>query len=490
MKAIITCGHPYSGFDDVFEQMTSAGLVPAHASRREKMDVASLHEKILQAHDIPPNAPAPQTQLEPGKIWQELAVDLFLGNLDHPQWGWADPRSAWLLEFWKEMDQQVRFILVYATPQDTLANMMHAPECTAQEVLQRLQGYHAYNACLLHFFMRNPGRCLLVQQQAAQQPGALLQHIQAQWGVTLSTPSTQAMLAHAGGTDELHAPAVARLVARQLLDRHPQLHALYDELQSVATLPAPGTAAQEAAAPENNAHALLLTDYMALYRRKAQSDDQPPVAEETPLAQAPAHTDSQYAEIEEENELLLLQLHQVQEELENYYLKYQEASQQLQAQRHPHAGQAPAVPLAQTYWLRHHPAEVLIDLRETVPGSNWHEPELDGTWAGPGLSSTVELPALRQGKYDLLIDVVDAMDASLVEGLQASLAGQPLDLKKEIHDKAALLRARLDSSQFPSAHEWTLQLDCPAVISPADRGVPDNRHLSVRIKTIKLKAVN
>ena len=147
-------------------------------------------------------------------------------------------------------------------------------------------------------------------------------------------------------------------------------------------------------------------------------------------------------------------------------------------------------PLAQAYWTRLHPAEVLIDLREPIRGSNWYEPELDGSWAGPGQTSTIHMPALRKGKYDMLIDVVDAMDATIIEGMKASLAGHPLELKKEVHDRSAVLRARIDTNQLPSEHEWTLQIEFPAVISPASHGSDDTRQLAVRIKTIKFKAVN
>ena len=146
--------------------------------------------------------------------------------------------------------------------------------------------------------------------------------------------------------------------------------------------------------------------------------------------------------------------------------------------------------MAQLYWNRLHPAEVLIDLRDAVRGSNWYAPEPDGSWAGPAQTSTIQMPALRKGKYDILIDVVDAMDASIIQGLQASLAGQPLEFKKEIHDKSAVLRARVDAKQLPAVHEWTLQLDFPAVVSPAAHGSDDTRQLAVRVKTIKFKAVN
>lgn len=577
MKTIVICGHPHSGFDAVYQHLAAAGLAPAQPSRREGMEVGRLHEKILQAHDISAETATTVEQLQPGKLWQELAIDLFLGNLEAPQWGWADARSTWLLDFWKEMDPQVRFILVYATPEHTVAHLLHAHGSNAEGVLQQLQAYHAYNASLLNFFMRNQSRCLLVDQCAAlQQPGELLQHMEQQWGIKLP----KALQAKAEVQTPLAEGAVAQLIAQQLLASTPQLQAMHEELQSVATFATVDGAKQKTANPADDA--ALLSNYLAMYQRTgerggANARENPstsPADTPTALAIDPtqyselqkenelllgqlhqvqeelegqflqhqetqqqldaqiktaqtlqaqlqqaqqAHaeqtkagealktqlqqTQQQNTELQEENELLLLQLHQVQEELEHYFLKYQDGQQQLEAQTEriqqteqqiaaEKQKQLTGYSLSHDYWLRHHPAEVLIDLREPIPGSNWYEPELDGTWAGPELLSTIQMPALRAGKYDVLIDVVDAMDASLIEGLQATLAGVPLELRKEIHDKAALVRARLDSSQLPRLNEWTLALQSPATISPAQRGEADSRQLSVRIKTIKFKAIN
>ena len=108
MKTIITCGHQYSGFEYVFDMLLAAGVQSPKPSRREGIDIGVLHQKMLAAHDVASNTLAPQQALEPGKMWQELATDLFLGNMDSPQWGWADTRSAWLLDFWKGMDKQDR----------------------------------------------------------------------------------------------------------------------------------------------------------------------------------------------------------------------------------------------------------------------------------------------------------------------------------------------------------------------------------------------
>ena len=514
MKTIITCGHQYSGFEYVFDMLLAAGVQSPKPSRREGIDIGVLHQKMLAAHDVASNTLAPLQALEPGKMWQELATDLFLGNIESPQWGWADTRSAWLLDFWKGMDKQVYFVLVYASPEYMLAEMVHSGRYSAEEVMLHLYSYQTFNAHILHFYARNPERCVLVELKALQeQPGRFIETLRAQWRLALRSPDTGASSSPA---IPVATGAVAHMIARQLLQQHPQLHAMYAELQSAASL----SSASHDEDGEELLGASVLTDYMALHQRQANDAialEQQATAEqlkadlqelqrelegaqtqvssltaelERERAKVPARNDSQREELEQENELLLLQLHQVQEELENYFLKHQQVAQELKEITRQQEEEKNQVPLAHAYWTRLHPAEVLIDLREPIRGSNWYEPELDGSWAGPGQTSAIHMPALRKGKYDMLIDVVDAMDATIIEGMKASLAGHPLELKKEVHDRSAVLRARVDTNQLPPEHEWTLQIEFPAVISPASHGSDDTRQLAVRIKTIKFKAVN
>ena len=557
MKTIITCGHPQSGYADIHHALQQAGISPAAPSRREQMAVSELHQRILRAAgnaDTPP-----QQSIEPGKIWQELAIDLFLGNMDSPQWGWADERSTWLLEFWKNLDPQVHFVLVYASPAQTLARMLDGlGPYDAQTLKQRLQDYQHYNNQLLHFYSRNPQRCQLVEQQAAQQNMAgLLQTLQTQWGLQLAEAGQASAKEATPGNN-----AVAQLVAQQLLQQQPQLHSLYAELQSTASLPAP--TAKPASDGADKQLAALLTSYTALnshapalkqlqqahttlQEEKAQLQDgqaqmqqqlvalqeelqtanaahqqalqQQDLQQENELllqqlhqvqeelerqfqqkqqlstqleqaktqaSQAPAPSASN-TELEEENELLLQQLHLVQEELESYFLKHQSTQQELQTIQQ----QLQAPPLSQIYWAQHHPAEVIVDLREAVQGDNWYAPELDGSWAGPGLVSSIRLPALRPAKYEILFDVVDAMNPAIIEGVSLHLNDHPLELHKDIHDKAALIRTKLDSSQLPPSNEWQLRLDFPQSISPATaHGSDDQRQLTLRLKTIKFKTVN
>lgn len=527
MKILITCGHPFSGYQHVFDSLVGHGLIPAAPSRRESLTAVALEQKILQAHGMGAQAsgclfsPAslPATVLEPGKLWQELAIDLFVGNLESPQWGWSSSYSPWLLDFWKSLDNNVRFALVYTSPAAAVGALLDSGQydpASPQALQQALSSYQACNAQLLRFYSRNKDRCVLVNSQAAlATPAALLDKLAKVVQVHLQSQSNASDADH-GGAAPLH--ALATLLGRQVVQGHEGLHTLYQELESLADLPIesgeqilnaqPHDQAlaeyvgvlQKAQKPEEKlelqsqldqvarAHAETLEklEHLAHTHQALEAENALKIearqsdlksARATPALQASVNT----SELEEENELLLTQLHQVQEELERYFLK----SQELQAQLG--AGKAP--PLAYSYWAKYHPSDMLIDLREPVTGDNWYPPEADGSWAGPATTSTLCLPALRQGYYDVVIDVVDAMSAEIIEGMTLSLGDVVLELKKEIDGHAAIVRAALDATTLPPLQDWPLRFGFPQAISPAERGADDMRHLTVRIRSIKIKIV-
>ena len=129
MKIAVTCGHPYSGFQLAYEALSQAGLGRSQPSYRESLSPTELHEKIFKAYELDPFDLNAIAAIRPGKVWQNLAVDLFAGNMEQKNWGWADDKSVWLLEFWKELDPQVHFVLVYSTPEFALGKALIDSQC-------------------------------------------------------------------------------------------------------------------------------------------------------------------------------------------------------------------------------------------------------------------------------------------------------------------------------------------------------------------------
>ena len=252
MDKILIVGHPQSGHDTIERLMASAGMALARPSRREGLRPDEISSALCRADTRTlleaPDEDGALRQLDIGPVWQGLALDLMLGNIDQPTWGWSDPQSVVLLDYWREIDPGITFVLVYDGQDSVLADMTveEARQLTPDGLARHLRNWSVFNATLLRFYLHHPGRCLLVQaRQACATPQVFLQQVQARLR----------------GTGQLH--AVSELPARPapkadspawsfltdtLLCQHPECVHLYEALQASANLPETRTHSDRTAA--------------------------------------------------------------------------------------------------------------------------------------------------------------------------------------------------------------------------------------------------
>lgn len=420
MNKVLIVGHPQSGYEEVESLLNSCGMASAQPSRRENYLPQQISATLCKAHNAGTvqriETGADVTQVETSPLWHGLALDLMLGNLEQPFWGWSDPQSIFLLEYWRNLDPAITFVLVYDKPQSVLTQIeaAAAANLSPEALQQRVQGWTSFNAALLHFFMRNPQRCLLVHtQQVRESAASYLQQMRARldapWSermgqlagpsaitdgaasqeantaITHSAPSAQAC------TEPLtllhpEPDALATFLADALLSQHPTSLQLYDELQACANLPLSDdishagpaaldawrtminrqidlqTQAAQLDAVEHAATELKdqLSQAEALAQQKQDLVDQLDAACQqaeqlaqqhqqllqeqatllsstaqdhqkrlTELGAAREALEARQRETSQENELLLNQLHQVQEELERNFLDGQRKTQEL-----------------------------------------------------------------------------------------------------------------------------------------------------------------
>ena len=380
MKKIIIVGHPQSGYAEVETLLNACGMATAQPSRREGYMPGQISTTLCKVHSAAPLSQLESDdqiqQIEAGPVWHGMALDLMLGNLEQPFWGWADPQSIYLLNYWRDLDPSITFILVYDRPHSVLtqASPEEAASLSPETLSQRTRNWAAYNAALLHFFHRNPQRCLLVHsQQVRESASSYLQQVRARidapWSERMEQLTVPAALpatdtdtnaitsldsdnhdtCHPTPADPVAPPhnALALFVADALLRQHPTTLQLYEELQAVANLPFADGADR------------VIADNTALHAWLAMSAHQQRLQEQTRLAdtqmgeinelnQRLSHTEAlaqQKQQLVErlsqaqqsglqENELLLTQLHQVQEELERHYLANQEQAKKVQTLLH------------------------------------------------------------------------------------------------------------------------------------------------------------
>ncbi|MEJ8673528.1 hypothetical protein [Chromobacterium amazonense] len=388
MNRIVIVGHPASGYQEVEHTLHKCGMQPAQPSRREGLSPQDITTTLRKVHGIASPDEAAQendiAQVEAGPLWHGMAMDLMLGNLDQPLWGWSDPHAITTLNYWSELDPRLTFVLVYDEPHRVLMNASAQPQPpSGQNVQQLLDNWVAYNGALLHFYLRHRNRCLLVHaQQVRRAANRYVQQLQPMLDAALNQlPEHEhehaglPMRAHTEPTGIALLPttrlsAIAELTGldsgliqhtlqatdteRYLLDdilrtTHPLSLQRYEELQASASLPldppmhSPSQASaawaawtQQRALTANLANRLhgayqqlsgqlddaLLENSLQIKQHNIQLTQL-----QNQLRQSLSEREQQIQLSHKEDELLLNQLHQVQEELERYYQHKQELEQ-------------------------------------------------------------------------------------------------------------------------------------------------------------------
>lgn len=399
MNQIAIIGHPASGYQEVESLLHQCGMQPPRPSRRDGLLPHDIAETLCKVHGVPAldqiASEDEVRQVHAGPVWHGMALDLMLGNLDQPVWGWSDPRMIFLLEFWAQLDPKLTFVLVYDTPHRVLIETARSGSQLAhdQHLERALDNWAAYNGALLRFFLRHPGRCLLVHsQQVRRAVDSYLQQLQLLVGTPLlQAPSTEGLEKPAHATEPLFqegstmlpvpaaitgelvqairaagidteraaallsaAPAEQYLVD-EVLANHPAALELYAELESVANLPLgerprrQGDALQawlalarqrafvsdlvlqlhaefRRANDELARHQIELEQARADYARQLEATREQAEWAKAELSQR----EQKLKEYDEENHLMLTQLHLVQEELERLKAEQQAARDKLE----------------------------------------------------------------------------------------------------------------------------------------------------------------
>jgi hypothetical protein len=327
MKILLVATSPDTDAHHITALLQRAGLQTALPAA-SGITAHTWHSKLYQALD---QTDPSQTQrpLTVGKVWQDMASQLLLANLDLPEWGFGNSQATWVLDFWKHIDPQTRFVLAYTPPQHL---DLSAP--------QALNTWLAYNRELLRFYKANKQRAILVDAtHISAHPLRLAHTCQKQLG--LGTLDWQQLANETSLTPATHTPnPAARKLAKQLAQACTPL--LNPTTALATTASAPGGKSKLAELLGIFGKTRQLSDLnQQLQRTQAEHAQTQAELEQANqlLAELAQHkqtleqqTQTQLKETQahkEEGELLLAQLHQVQEELEKHFLANKQSQEQL-----------------------------------------------------------------------------------------------------------------------------------------------------------------
>ena len=270
------------------------------------------------------------------------------------------PQSLWALDFWAELDPNIHFILLTASPEQHLADCLLSDH-SEHSAEQCLHHWHEQHQRMLDFYLQHPERCLLLEANAVEQsPSALLEQLNQRWQLPLTANAAPQQPSINSNT----APGqLALYLAQQWVEQQRNdIDPLFQELQAAQLPLLPDRAALESTAINTCPSTSILSALVKNYQRLHQQTEEQAAAIEEQRAEAQrwqtayekttaqlaeqqttqqqlretnvqkeAAAQQQAADLEDtkqEAELLLLQLHQVQEELESTFLKLQNLEKQ------------------------------------------------------------------------------------------------------------------------------------------------------------------
>ena len=378
MTILIVCGTPWCDLSRIQATLKAAGVSPAKPAGSGSVTTPEVwHDRLFAGS----GQGKPRRPVQPGKAWELAASEIFLANWDQTIWGWADHRSTWLLDFWRDFDPQTRFVLLHTPAAQVLAKAAsQAEETSSFDAQAVLRAWCAYHEQMLHFFHRHRDRCTWVHHDPSRISASdWLASLPEEWGLRrerqddpsdgalgtaepnevdtlLLSLSTQAVLQDEA-VSTLQSEIWASLPAcPESLEDTTQRHGQLDALQTLRLVQSVALGGRrelqqnlQAAQARQAAEALANSETQARLQTRlaakelecynlqeqlnteahARADAQMRITTETQARESlQAQLDAQTkacAEASQESELLLTQLHQVQEELESHFLQREQA---------------------------------------------------------------------------------------------------------------------------------------------------------------------
>jgi len=131
-------------------------------------------------------------------------------------------------------------------------------------------------------------------------------------------------------------------------------------------------------------------------------------------------------------------------------------------------------------------SEIIIDMRGDITGGNWHLADQYGRWAGPENQSSVLVPALSPGRYQMDLEVVSEIVPGVLDSTTVSVNGVITDSKCRSPGFPTCLESTFEIPETYKFPFWIIKFDFQQLGSPADSGGDDQRTLAISIKTLHL----
>lgn len=165
LKRIAIVAHPSLDSLEVEKWLNENGMSTPLPSRREGLTIDQVQNSLLKNLNAvsidKAQVEGELSQIKPSNVWQGLALDFLLGNIEQSStWGWSASNTLQLLEMWTEIDDQTYFLFLYQSPQSVLG--FSAQDGTYVSHDEKLNNWAVYYDEVLKFYNKHAERSCLV----------------------------------------------------------------------------------------------------------------------------------------------------------------------------------------------------------------------------------------------------------------------------------------------------------------------------------------
>ena len=330
MKTLCITGTECAMFNKISDTIFNAGISPAKTITQpngSSMDFNDWHQKVVDENSLL----SIDSSSKIGRIWEQLAVDLFMENVGQEKWGWACPHSVKLLNFWHSFAPQLCFVLLYSTPEEVIyaasknLNNNSAHNNSGDAIIKQ---WLNDQQMMLKFYIKNPLQSLLINvNDFKKNPQNLVEKINEHFNFNLNS-FTALNDPDSENLKILEPNSLAEYLVNITLQQSQYLsevNTLFSELEKnkvaicADEIIAENGIMNNSISTENNSKisnnnndSIVVDSYALLCKYNYDISNN-------------INLQNNFVELQdsrEEADLLLRQLHKVQEELEFYYLEY------------------------------------------------------------------------------------------------------------------------------------------------------------------------
>ena len=265
----------------------------------------------------------------PSRPLQSALEQLFLANMDVPNrfhWGWADQRNTQLLDFFLNFDDEICFLLFVESPQALLARLsLENPKYSAEAREQALRLWRESVEKLIAFNRAWPERTLLINSLAWKFDSQNAIAYVADW-LAVNINETAIAPLEPSLTDG------ANVLLTEVTKLSPEELYVYAPIWQEALALSPGLEVDQLADAVASFFAKFITSSIDLEKSKEVLDSKVleltrELNQEKSQIRNDPKLEAELGDIKKENDLIIAQLHQVQEELEHNFLLLKESEE-------------------------------------------------------------------------------------------------------------------------------------------------------------------